>query len=191
MTDPKPRPGRGRPRTITRERVADAGIALGLTQLTVIGLATALGVTQMALYKRFGGLEELRSLVAEEAFLRWPLPDPEKDADLGVYLHRFSLSLWHLVQQNPGIGPYLLRRHWITDAMMQHTLDHQARVARHFGLTTGQSNRLVFAIAYHCCAVADASLSEAPEGDEIDPYHAFGLNALIAGAMDLIGQEDG
>lgn len=105
MTDPKPRPGRGRPRTITRERVADAGIALGLTQLTVIGLATALGVTQMALYKRFGGLEELRSLVAEEAFLRWPLPDPEKDADLRVYLHRFSLSLWHLVQQNPESGP--------------------------------------------------------------------------------------
>ncbi|MBK5922651.1 hypothetical protein CCR90_02430 [Rhodovulum sulfidophilum] len=193
MTDPKPRPGRGRPRTITRERVADAGIALGLAQLSVVGVAAALGVTQMALYKRVGGLEELRSLVAEEAFLRWPLPDPQEDAELEAYLHRFSLSLWRLVHRHAGIAPYLLRRDWITDAMLRHTQEHQARVAECFGLTAAQSSRLVFTVAYHCCAIADTSRSEAPseapDGEKIEPLHEFGLKALIAGAIALSGDD--
>ncbi|MCA0851314.1 TetR/AcrR family transcriptional regulator [Salipiger thiooxidans] len=190
MSEPKPKPARGRPRTITRERIADAGIALGLDALTFVGVANRMGVTQMALYKHVSSLEELRTLVAEEAFLRWDLPDPAEDADLETYLRRFSLSLWRLVHRHAGIAPYLLRRDWITDEMMRRTHDHQARVAERFDLSFATANQLVFSVAYHCCAVADASRAEAPDGEEVEPLHGFGLDALIAGAIALVGRAE-
>ena len=51
MNPPERRPARGRPPTITLERIADAGIAMGLPNLTFVGVAAALGVSHMALYK--------------------------------------------------------------------------------------------------------------------------------------------
>ncbi|WP_323778696.1 TetR/AcrR family transcriptional regulator [Leisingera sp.] len=189
MTDQKPKPARGRPRTITRDRIAHAGIEIGLPNLTFIGVANALGVSQVALYKRVDSLEDLRTLVAEEAFLRWPLPDPAADTDLTEYMHRFSLSIWHLVYEHSGIAPYLLRRDWITEPMMQRTYDHQRRVADRFGLTFDQSNRVFFTIAYHCIAVADASRAETPSSADAEQLHGFGIEAMIAGVMALIGPQ--
>lgn len=189
VTDQKPKATRGRPRTITRDRIADAGIKIGLPDLTFVGVANALGVTQVALYKRVDGLEDLRTLVAEEAFLRWPLPDPTDDTDVSAYMHRFSLSIWHLVYEHPGIAPYLLRRDWITEPMMQRTYDHQQQVAEQFGLTFDQSNRVFFTIAYHCIAVADASREEAPSSADAEQLHGFGIEAMIAGVMTLISHQ--
>ena len=40
---PTPRPRLGRPRTITRERIADAGIAVGLPNVSFVNVAAALG----------------------------------------------------------------------------------------------------------------------------------------------------
>lgn len=61
-------PSRGRPPSITRERLTDAGIALTLPKLTMVGVADQLGVSAMALYKHVSGLEALKELVAEEIF---------------------------------------------------------------------------------------------------------------------------
>ena len=38
-----PARGSGRPRTITRERIADAGIAVGLPSVSFVNVAAALG----------------------------------------------------------------------------------------------------------------------------------------------------
>ena len=59
---------RGRPPSITRERIVEAGIEMGLPNITFVGLAAALGVSHMALYKHVANLEALKALVAEEIF---------------------------------------------------------------------------------------------------------------------------
>ncbi|KQU52510.1 hypothetical protein ASG72_06130 [Bosea sp. Leaf344] len=50
METKRPALPRGRPRTITRERIANAGIALGLPKITIVGIAAKLGISHMALY---------------------------------------------------------------------------------------------------------------------------------------------
>lgn len=67
---------RGRPRTITHERIMNAGIEIGLLNLTFVGVAAALGVSHMALYKHIASLEDLKYLIAEEIFIRWEIPQP-------------------------------------------------------------------------------------------------------------------
>ncbi len=71
-------PPRGRPPTITPERLADIGIRLGLPNLTMANVAAELAVTQAALYKRVANLEALsgwyRSRVP--ALGRSPAPRP-------------------------------------------------------------------------------------------------------------------
>lgn len=71
MKTPQQPATRGRPRIITRERIVDAGIQIGLPSITFVGVAAALGVSHMALYKHVPSLEELKHLAAEEAFKRW------------------------------------------------------------------------------------------------------------------------
>lgn len=58
METKRPALPRGRPRTITRERIANAGIALGLPKITIVGIAAKLGISHMALYKHVPGRSE-------------------------------------------------------------------------------------------------------------------------------------
>jgi AcrR family transcriptional regulator len=95
MKAPEQPATRGRPRTITRERIADAGIQLGLPNITFVGVAAALGVSHMALYKHVPSLEELKHLVAEEIFSRWQIPQSRGNTRKGLkeYLNVFSASV--------------------------------------------------------------------------------------------------
>lgn len=197
-TIPPKTPTRGRPRTITRDRIAEAGIAIGLPGLTFIGVAARLGVSHMALYKHIDGLDALKTLIAEEIFLRWSLPEPRKDCALEAYLMTLSTSLWQLVARYPGIAAYMLRLDLITPAMLQKIADHQALAAQVYDLRPEQSRWLLFTIAYHCVAVADTVLPDTnPSDDEsghhsenhsggIHPDYALGVRALIHGAMALV-----
>ena len=63
-----PASARGRPPTITPDRLADIGITLGLPNLTMANVAAELAVTQAALYKRVANLEALKRLVADTVF---------------------------------------------------------------------------------------------------------------------------
>ena len=75
-----PAPARGRPPTITPERLADIGIKLGLPNLTMANVAAELAVTQAALYKRVANLEALKRLVADTVFQRWQIPRASVEA---------------------------------------------------------------------------------------------------------------
>ncbi|MFT4158595.1 TetR/AcrR family transcriptional regulator [Shinella sp.] len=187
---------RGRPPVLTRTRIADAGIAIGLPKLTMVAIAAELGVSQMALYKHVAGLDALRTLVAEEIFLRWPLPAPGGGdrADLKAYMTPFSASMWKLVEAHPGIAPYMLRRDMVTPAMMAKITAHQQRLADAYGLTFEQSNWLLFTVAYHCVAVADTVLPKPnpdANGDTTvngipEPDYTKGIRALILGALAML-----
>lgn len=183
------RPTRGRPPSITRARITDAGMEMGLRDLTVVGIASRLGVSHMGLYKHVAGLEELRQMVAEEIFLRWTFPAPSEAAGqpLDRYLMIFAESIWRLVAAHPGIAPYLVREDMITPAMMQKIVQHQEDLADERGLSFAQARWLMLTVGFHCVAVADTVMPR-PDGAEgaIDPNHLDGIRALVQGAIAIL-----
>ncbi|AOA58099.1 TetR/AcrR family transcriptional regulator [Acinetobacter larvae] len=195
---------RGRPRTITHERITNAGIEIGLSNITFVGVAAALGVSHMALYKHVPSLEVLKYLVAEEIFKRWQIPVPEaKTADaaalagLKEYLLDFTASLRELVKNNPGLTPYLLRRVASTQSMINKIRQHHQEVSERYQLPIDQARWISATIAFHCIAVADtvysvagrdpiSEVDRAAEEAEMESEFAQSMQALIVGALTLL-----
>lgn len=183
-----PRPGR--PPSITRARIADAGIALGLPAMTFTGVAALLGVSHVALYKHVAHLAALKLLVAEEIFARWELPAPGAD-ELQNYLLRFSASLRALVKSHPGLAPYLLRRKATTPAMLARIDAHQAQVAHAYQLPKQRARWLLSTVAFHCVALADTVYAPAGEAWEdeddqaIEAEFDLGMRALVIGVLAM------
>lgn len=193
-------PSRGRPRTITRERIADAGIVIGLRNITFVGLAAALGVSHMALYKHVPSLEALKRLVAEEIFGRWQIPQALEDeaAGLEAYLVVFSASVQSFVKAHPGVTPYILRRMAATPAVIDKITAHQRHIAQAYGIPMEQARWLLATVAFHCFAVADTVYSVAGEEPvvaadrtmeeaEMELELVQGMKALIVGALATVG----
>lgn len=199
MKPSKPPSTRGRPPTITRDRIADAGIAIGLPNITFVGVAASLGVSHMALYKHVPSLEALKYLIAEVAFSRWQIPRVTGGArpELKDYLERFVESTYQFVKANPGLTPYVLRRSAATQSMLTKIDEHQDHIARAFKLSKAQSRWLLATIAFHCIAVADTVYSvagrepqlgndRAAEEAEIEAEFLQGMDTLIIGALTVL-----
>lgn len=190
---------RGRPRTITRERIADAGIQLGLPQITFTGVAAAMGVSHMALYKHVASLEELKHLVAEEVFCRWQIPQAQssKNGDLKQYLMLFTRSVREFVKDNPGLTPYVIRRLAATQPMLEKIDGHQRHIADAYGLSKQEARWLLATITFHCLAAADTVYSVAGKAPHVDAERAVeeaemeqeliqGVHALVLGALAML-----
>lgn len=193
---------RGRPRTITRERIADAGIEIGLPGITFVGVAAALGVSHMALYKHVPSLEELKRLVAEEIFSRWqiPLAGDKESGGLKDYLIVFTTSVREFVKAHPGLTPYVIRRMAATQPMIAKIDGHQNHIARAFGISKEHARWLLATVAFHCIAVADTVYSVAgrepvvdadrtAEEAEMEAELVQGMHALIVGALAMLEEE--
>ncbi|QIL79656.1 TetR/AcrR family transcriptional regulator [Diaphorobacter sp. HDW4A] len=189
-------PTRGRPRTITREKIADAGIEIGLPHITFVGVAAALGVSHMALYKHVPSLEALKHLVAEEIFSRWQLPQARnpKQVDLKEYLLVFTTSVREFVKAHPGVTPYVIRRLAATPAMLEKIDGHQSHIAEAYGISKEQSRWLLATVTFFCIAAADTVYSAArlepviasdltAEEAEMEAEYLEGVDALIVGAL--------
>lgn len=189
-------PKRGRPRFITRERIAEAGMKMGLPDLTFVGVASVLGVSHMALYKHVPNLEELKRIVAAEIFNCWQIPEVADGeySDLESYLIAFTSSLCTLVRAHPGLAPYLIRRAAATPSMMAKIDAHHCVVGRIFGISKVQARWALSMVAFHCIAVADtvystvddpnASVSKnKADNAEIEADFELGMRTLIAGAL--------
>lgn len=202
MPTPQAPAPRGRPPTITRARIADAGIQIGLPNITFVGVAAALGVSQMALYKHVGNLEGLKQLVAEEIFSRWQVPRatiPVQDS-LEDYLQLFSAATQAFVKANPGITPYVIRRLVATPSMLDKIREHQEHIAQAYGVSFERSRYLMGTVAFHCLAVADtvyavagreprAAVERAVEEVEMEGILQLGMTALIQGALAMSEQD--
>lgn len=199
MQPPERRPTRGRPPTITRERIADAGIAIGLPNITFVGLAAALGVSHMALYKHVPSLEELKRLVAEEIFKRWRIPQACSNdrAELRDYLTMFATSVREFVKAHPGVTPFVIRRLAATPSMLAKIDGHQRHIADAYGISKEQSRILLATVAFHGLAVADTVYSvaglepvvdaaRAAEESEMEVELDQGMQALIIGLMAML-----
>ncbi|OAD16526.1 TetR/AcrR family transcriptional regulator [Achromobacter insolitus] len=203
MTPPERRPARGRPPTITRERIADAGIAIGLPNITFVGLAAALGVSHMALYKHVPSLEELKRLVAEEIFKRWQIPQAcsTDRGELKEYLTTFAASVREFVKAHPGVTPYVIRRLAATPSMLAKIDEQQRHIASAYGISREQSRILLATVAFHGMAVADTVYSVAglepvvdaertAEESEMEVELDQGMQALIVGLLATLALED-
>ncbi|CAK7055023.1 TetR/AcrR family transcriptional regulator [Kerstersia gyiorum] len=190
---------RGRPRTITRERIADAGIEIGLPNITFVGVAAAMGVSHMALYKHVPSLEELKRLVAEEVFSRWQIPVPRDDNRDGLneYLTVFSASVRGFVKAHPGVTPYVIRRLAATPPMLAKIDGHQRHIAEVYGITKEQARWLLATVAFHSLAASDTVYSvagrepaveteRAAEEAEMEAELDQGIQALIVGALAML-----
>lgn len=202
MKAPEQPATRGRPRTITRERIADAGIQLGLPNITFVGVAAALGVSHMALYKHVPSLEELKHLVAEEVFSRWQIPQPCGNTRDGLreYLTVFSVSVREFVKSHPGVTPYVIRRLAATPPMLAKIDGHQRHIAEVYGIAKEQARWLLATVAFHSLAASDTVYSvagkepttetdRAAEEAEMEEELDQGIQALIVGALAML--EDG
>jgi len=202
MTPPQSPATRGRPRTITRERIVEAGIKMGLPSITFVGVAAALGVSHMALYKHVANLEALKSMVAEEIFTRWQIPQAGADQYNGLkdYMMVFATSVRVFVKAHPGLTPYVIRRLAATQPMLAKIDDHQSHIAQAYGLSKERARWLLATVAFHGIAVADTVYSvtcrepvleseRAAEEAEMEAELEQGMHALIVGALVLLEQD--
>ncbi|MHA7682738.1 TetR/AcrR family transcriptional regulator [Cupriavidus sp. PET2-C1] len=202
MNSPQQPSARGRPRTITRERIADAGIEIGLPNITFVGVAAALGVSHMALYKHVPSLEELKRLVAEEIFSRWQIPQAcgKGRGGLKDYLIVFTTSVREFVKAHPGLTPYVIRRLAATQPMLAKIDGHQSHIAGAYGISKEQARWLLATVAFHCIAVADTVYSvagreplveadRAAEEAEMEAELVQGMHALIVGALAMLEED--
>ena len=203
MAAPKKSSTRGRPPSITRERIADAGIEMTLPKLSFVGVAALLGVSHIALYKHVANLAALREQVAEAIFERWHAPPlaTGKGATIEGDLFTFHRSLRTLVEQNPGLAPFLVSHGAKTPEMVERIHQHHAAFARAHDLPLEQAAWLLSTVAYHCVALADTVYARHETVDTsrraYDPEQAEaefdrGMQALIRGALAMCrGQNAG
>ncbi|MCK9509600.1 MAG: TetR/AcrR family transcriptional regulator [Pigmentiphaga sp.] len=190
---------RGRPRTITHKRIADAGIEIGLPNITFVGVAAAMGISHMALYKHVPSLEKLKHLVAEEIFCRWQIPQAQGSTRGGLkeYLIVFTTSVREFVKANPGLTPYVIRRLAATQPMLAKIDGHQRHIADAYGISKEQARWLLATVTFHCLAVADTVYSvagqepivqadRAAEEAEMEEELIQGVHALIVGALAML-----
>jgi len=198
---PKPST-RGRPRSITREKIADAGISIGLPNITFVGVAAALGVSHMALYKHVPSLEALKHLIAEEIFKRWELPQASRPKQIGLeeYLLGFTASTRKFVKAHPGVTPFVIRRLAATPAMLEKISTHQTHIAQAYGISQEQSRWLLSTVTFFCISAADTVYSAARlepldgadgqlEEAEMEVELLEGTHALIVGALELLNKK--
>ncbi|WP_036596366.1 TetR/AcrR family transcriptional regulator [Ottowia thiooxydans] len=193
---------RGRPPTITQDRIVDAGIQIGLPNITFVGLAAALGVSHMALYKHVASLDALKRLVATEIFGRWQIPRALDGGQGGLkaYLMVFAASVREFVKAHPGLTPYVIRRMAATQPMLEKIDAHQTHIAQAYGISKDQSRWLLATVAFHGIAVADTVYSVAAQEPVVDATRLSeeaemeeelirGMNALIIGALVVLEAE--
>ncbi|WP_028694309.1 TetR/AcrR family transcriptional regulator [Pseudomonas cremoricolorata] len=203
MESPQRSAGRGRPRTITRERIADVSVEIGLANVTVVGVAAALGVSHMALYKHVASLEALKTLAAEEIFQRWQIPKAGACGDgegLQAYLSAFAGSVAAFVKAHPGVTPYVIRRLAATAPMIDKIIAHQQHIAEAYGLSLERARWVLATVAFHAFAAADTVYSvaaceplpgvDSPEQlAEMEAELDQGLQALVVGVLTVVDHD--
>jgi AcrR family transcriptional regulator len=172
---------------------------MGLPNITFVGLAAALGVSHMALYKHVPSLEELKRLVAEEIFKRWQIPQACSNdrGELKEYLTTFAASVREFVKAHPGVTPYVIRRLAATPSMLAKIDEQQRHIAKAYGISREQSRILLATVAFHGMAVADTVSSvaglepvveaeRAAEESEMEVELDQGMQALIIGLLAML-----
>lgn len=100
---------RGRPAKLTNQQILDAACDIGLPNLTLGGVAKALGVSVAALYHYFKDRDELAEFVANAIIVDFPLP-PDGTGDWFQWAHTFAYSQRALFEKFPGLAQVAVQR---------------------------------------------------------------------------------
>lgn len=100
---------RGRPAKLTNQQILNAACAIGLPDLTLGGVAKALGVSVAALYHYFKDRDELAEFVANAIIVDYPLP-PDGTGDWFRWAHTFAYSQRALFESFPGLAQVAVQR---------------------------------------------------------------------------------
>ncbi len=104
-TSPRRKTG-GRQAQIGLADIEREGLRLGLANLTVNGVAGALGVTPAALYRHVDGKFGLESVVGEAVLAELHIVDDPAD-DLNAHLLSFAQQIRVFVLDRPGLAAYM------------------------------------------------------------------------------------
>ncbi|WP_328997673.1 hypothetical protein OHA18_24800 [Kribbella sp. NBC_00709] len=96
----------GRQAQITLADIEREGVRLGLTNLTVNGVATALGVSPTALYRHVDGKLGLEALVGEAVLRELHIADDPEDG-VEAHLLSFAQQVHTFVLDHPGLAAYM------------------------------------------------------------------------------------
>lgn len=96
-----------RPRLISADAILEAGLAIGLADLSVSAVAERLGVTRTAIYRHGPGRAALETLVGEH-LLGQVEPPPDRQQPLDAYLREFGWWLRDISRSTPGLADYMV-----------------------------------------------------------------------------------
>jgi len=109
MNESHKRERRGRPAKLTNQQILDAACAIGLPNLTLGGVAKALGVSVAALYHYFKDRDELAEFVANTIIVDYPLP-ADGTGDWFHWAHTFAHSQKAIYEKFPGLAQVAVQR---------------------------------------------------------------------------------
>jgi AcrR family transcriptional regulator len=96
----------GRQAQVTLADIEREGLRLGLSDLTVNGVAAALGVTPTALYRHIDGKHGLEAVVGEAVLRDLHIADDPSD-DIEAHLLSFARQLRLFLLDHPGLAAYM------------------------------------------------------------------------------------
>lgn len=200
----------GRPRQVSDAMIVAAGERIGLTDLTVAGAAADLGVSEMTIYRRTGGIAGLRRLVADGIIAGQHSFEPT-DPDPETALVALAVQLRDFVLGHPGIAAHLAD---LGPEFPQtlHVVDESQRAfASRFGWTAPTASILVSVVAEHAVALAQLNPTshrrartpgrlpaeaetiragaEAAAGLAPARRFEWSMRAVVRGAMQMLGLE--
>lgn len=203
-----PAPGRrGRPPRISLEQIIDAGVEIGLNDLTLAAVANALDVHPAALYRYVDGRAELVQRVVDRIVSAADFPDdPTLDAE--ALLVDFGQRLRGLLFENPGLTAFsLVAGASAIDAKRAVMIDRLGRR----GLDPSDALAAVDSVGIHVLesvhAVTTGSVSFDPifvsdenkhpslrtaladlDYDDEESWRHFGLRACVRGVLALLAE---
>ncbi len=128
----------GRPPRISRGRVVDAVLEMGIDRATIAGVAERLGVDPSTLYGHVDSRDHMLAVAADAAVARarWP---SEAEGDWRAFLTAIADSLWRLYRDHPGLAVHLRGMQSIPPALMARSAQVVATLRERFGLDVFQA----------------------------------------------------
>lgn len=164
-----------RPSIISTEAILEAGLAIGLADLSVSAVAERLGVTRTAIYRHVPGRAALETLVGEDLLGRAE-PPPDRQQPLDAYLQEFGWWLRDLTRATPGLADYMVHLFPRSPASGR-LMEHAVAVTVSHGWTPP-------AAVYITTAVARSTLSLVRSEVETETY----LQHLAAEGSDAVSR---
>lgn len=109
--------GVGRPRQVSIDQIMDMVMQIGLENLTLQALASALNITPSALYRHVKSKGDLESRFVDRVTTIYPVADYTGES-WHEWVRKFALSLYDMYQSVPGLADFSQKRTIATSSVL-------------------------------------------------------------------------